>query len=209
MTTKGPADFVSDVDRSAEDLARQRFADAGCTLPVVGEERGGETGERYWIIDPLDGTTNYLSGLPIWGVSIALVDRGRPALGVVAAPALDLHVFGGLPFGLQCTGRLGLQPPRRNRLVAIGRNAGWTPRRRAKTESRLEAEGLTVVSLGSCAVSLALVALGRLAGYVEEHSRLWDCAAGVALCRAAGVRTRLRTDGEAFSVSVDVRRTGA
>ncbi|WP_172296002.1 inositol monophosphatase family protein [Pseudoruegeria sp. HB172150] len=185
VSVKSARDFVSDVDMAAERLARDRLAATCPGIPVVGEEQGGTPGERYWLVDPLDGTTNFLSGLPFWGVSLALMEKGQPVLGAVTAPALGLHLCGG-PGGLECHGPLRGCPHRFNALVAVGRNGNWSPSERAAWELQLERDGQTIVSLGSCAISLALVALGRLGGYVERRTRLWDCAAGEVLCRAAG-----------------------
>ena len=69
--TKGPQDFVSIADREVESLIRTRLAEAFPTDGFLGEESGGEIGERCWVVDPIDGTNNFLRGLPLWGVSIA------------------------------------------------------------------------------------------------------------------------------------------
>lgn len=200
---KGPADFVSSVDRGAEDLARQRLVTLTPGISIVGEENGGEPADEFWVLDPLDGTTNFLSGLPIWGVSIALMRKGRPVLGAIAAPALGFAICGGENAPIAIRGQLGRMSAGFGGLVAVGRNPQWPAAERAELERQLEADGLTIVSLGSCAVSLALVALGRLHGYVEAHSRLWDCAAGTALCRAAGLPARLEMLEGDFAVSID------
>lgn len=202
---KGPTDYVSAVDHEAEKIARQLLAAAFPGVPVVGEEGGGTPAETFLVVDPLDGTTNYLAGLPLWGVSIALVRGDEPVLGAISAPAIDLAVAGGPGVGLFATGMMDRRKGPAPSLVAVGRNQSWSPALRAQEEQRLEQAGHTIVSLGSCSVSLALVALGRLAGYMEAHSRLWDCAAGAALCRAAGATAEIVAERTSFEVSVMAR----
>src|SRR5688500_17842356 len=85
---KGPGDYVTEVDRASERaIAGLRAAEAP-EGPVVGEEAGGESGDRYWLVGPLDGTPNYLHRFPAVGVSVALVAAGRPEVGAVHAPFL-------------------------------------------------------------------------------------------------------------------------
>src|SRR5438876_5493154 len=83
---KGAGDYVSDVDREAEDAVRRILEGQAPGIPVLAEESGGSLAERSWVVDPLDGTTNFLHRFPIVAVSVALVEDGRPSLGVVHAP---------------------------------------------------------------------------------------------------------------------------
>ena len=85
---KGAGDYVSAVDRRSETEVRGVLEDATPDVPLLGEEEGGRRGDRYWVVDPLDGTTNFLHGFPINAVSVALVELGRPVVGVVHAPFL-------------------------------------------------------------------------------------------------------------------------
>jgi myo-inositol-1(or 4)-monophosphatase len=183
--TKGPADYVSEVDRGAEALTIRALGHRFPDIPVVGEEGGGIPADLYWIVDPLDGTANFLSGLPIWAVSIALIENGEPTLGAIALPALGILLVGGEGLPLGVTGDTGVIE---GAAIAygVGRNPRWKREDRQTLEAQLEDCGHHVVCLGSCASSLAFVALGRMAGYVENGVALWDCAAGVALCRASG-----------------------
>lgn len=90
ITTKPDRTPVTDADRAVEQALRAALRDARPHDAVLGEEFGGEpTGGRQWIIDPIDGTTNFLRGLPIWATLIALVEDGEPIVGVAAAPALQ------------------------------------------------------------------------------------------------------------------------
>jgi myo-inositol-1(or 4)-monophosphatase len=183
---KSSTDFVSEADRAVERCIRSQIAKVYPDDLVVGEELGGEKGSAYWLIDPIDGTSNFLSGLPLWAISIAYVEDGRPTLGAVSIPLLSRCLVGGLGHPLQDIGRS--QATAGTSLVfGIGKNEHWPTDRRDQIEALLHPNGLTALTLGSCATSLALVASGELAGYAEGHVGFWDIAAGVALCEAANV----------------------
>jgi myo-inositol-1(or 4)-monophosphatase len=83
--TKGPQDFVSIADREVEALIRARLAEAFPGDGFLGEESGGAAGERCWVVDPIDGTNNFLRGIPLWGVSVAYAIAGEPVIGHVSA----------------------------------------------------------------------------------------------------------------------------
>ena len=85
---KGRADYVTAVDRRAEEAVRDVLAKETPELTVVGEELGGEAATDYWLVDPIDGTTNYIHRFPAVGVSVALVSHGLPVAGAVHAPYL-------------------------------------------------------------------------------------------------------------------------
>ncbi len=195
VETKGFADYVSHVDRTAETLAVDMIKAACPGDAVIGEENGGVDGACCWIVDPVDGTANFLSGLPFWAVSIAFVENGEPVLGAVTLPALQSRFTGGIDRPLECLGSLQNLPGAGAIAFGIGRNSTWPSEQRANLERRLEERGHHIVCLGSCAASLALVAAGRLGGYVEHRVRLWDCAAGHALCRSAGAYSRISNNG--------------
>jgi myo-inositol-1(or 4)-monophosphatase len=86
--TKGFQDFVSEADTSVERLVRDRLGAAFPGETVLGEEMGGVADDAYWIIDPIDGTANFLRGSPLWGISLGFVRNGRPEIGIVAVPVL-------------------------------------------------------------------------------------------------------------------------
>ncbi len=195
VETKGFADYVSHVDRTAEAIAVDMIKTACPDDAVIGEENGGNGGERCWIVDPVDGTANFLSGLPFWAVSIAFVEAGEPVLGAVALPALQSQFTGGRDRPLDVRGNLQKLPGPGAIAFGIGRNPIWSRDERTQLECLLETRGHHIVSLGSCAASLALVAAGRLSGYVERRVRLWDCAAGHALCRSAGIDSHISNRG--------------
>jgi myo-inositol-1(or 4)-monophosphatase len=192
--TKGAGDYVTEVDRASEAEIRRVLEEQAPGIPVFGEEGGGDRGVRYWAVDPLDGTTNYLHGFPIVGVSIALVEHGTPVVGVVYAPLLqETYVAAdgraemwvpddpGIP--VQASDR----PPERA-IVGTGfpfRNKELVPRYLAMFERCFERfEDLR--RPGAAAMDLAWVAAGVFDGFFELNLSTWDVAAGAALVRAAG-----------------------
>lgn len=198
VEAKSSGDLVSEADRAVEltlrRLLAQHFPDDG----ILGEELGGTPTGRFWAVDPIDGTANFLSGLPLWTLSLGLMDQGQPVAGGILAPALGLMVVGEASGALR---ESGLAPGSRSSdppCIGIGRNPRWPTSDRLATETGVEAAGLAPRLLGSCALSLMFVATGRLIGYIEPRvGGLWDCAGGLALCRAAGLPTafKLHPDG--------------
>lgn len=202
VESKGPADFVSAVDRQAETMARGLIRKTLPGAAIFGEEGGGETGDSFWIVDPIDGTANYLSGLPVWAVSIAYIEHGHPVAGAIAMPALNTTLFAATGTGLQVRGALSVRRGSRAVSVGVGRNGRWDESERHGLEADFAKAGYGLVCTGSCAASLAFVALGRLAGFVERHVKLWDCAAGVLLCAEAGAIAELRMKEDPTDVDV-------
>ncbi len=170
---------------------------AASPYPVLSEEAGwsGAAGPRFWAVDPLDGSVNYLLGYPHVGVSIALVDDGQPVLGAFYNFVLNEMFFGAVGQGAELNGR-AMQVSDVTRapegLLATGIPA------RARTDQAFAAQ-LTarmlafrkVRMIGSAAAALCNVAAGRADAYWEEAIMLWDVAAGCALVRAAGGRVQI------------------
>ncbi|WP_417584244.1 inositol monophosphatase family protein [Pelagibacterium sp.] len=202
VSAKGPQDFVSTADIDAERMARQLIAERFPNDAILGEEAGGELADSCWIIDPIDGTTNFLSGLPLWSVSIAYVQDGVPVVGALALPMMGDLVAAASGSGVR-RNRRPLAPVQRSgpKLAGIGRNLPWLAEGYRDTERLLEAAGYSLVSLGSCATELAFVALGSLEGYVQHQVSIWDIAAGVIVCREAGLLVDV-TPGPTAKVNV-------
>lgn len=193
---KGAGDYVTDVDRESERVIGTILA-ADSPFPVVGEEAGGETAEAYWLVDPLDGTTNFVHGFPAVGVSIALIEDGRPVVGVVYSPFLAetyLAVQGqgssmkreaSEPVQLQISNR-----PIAEGIVATGfpfRDKRLIPRHLAALRRCLEVfEDLR--RPGAASLDLAWVASGVFDGFFELGLNSWDVAAGALLVEEAGGR---------------------
>lgn len=203
VDAKAPGDHVSDADRAVEVTLRAALGAAFPGCGILGEEFGGDPGDRFWAVDPIDGTSNFLSGLPFWTISLGLMDRGQPVLGGIIAPAMGLAAVGGTGQGLRVTGLDPGARPGQPVCIGLGRNARWPAADRHALEARIEAAGLSPRLFGSCALSLMLVATGRLRGYIEARTGgLWDCAGGLALCRAAGLPAEFKVHADG---TVDVQ----
>lgn len=208
VSMKGAGDFVSRADLAAEKIIRDELTEARPNYGWLAEESDevqGKDPTRRWIVDPLDGTTNYLHGLPHWAVSIALEFKGEVVAGVVFDPAKDemfvaekgqgaflnetrLRVSGrskliesifatGLPFG----GRADLPETLQDLARVLPACAG-------------------VRRWGAAALDLAYVAAGRYDGFWERRLNAWDMAAGLVIVReAGGLVEPLRRGGDALA----------
>jgi myo-inositol-1(or 4)-monophosphatase len=203
QTKSSPTDVVTRMDRAAEELIRSRILAERPGDAILGEE-GGQVGiadgpgaRVRWIVDPLDGTVNYLYGLPDWSVSIAAELDGRVSAGVVCVPrraAMYTAVLGGGAW-LRPLGDGG--PPRRLRCNAgvplaaalIATGFGYAAARR-RVQGRVVSAVLPVVRDirrgGSCAVDLCSLASGQVDGYYERGVQPWDIAAGGLVAAEAG-----------------------
>jgi len=192
-TLKGAQDWLTEADGAVEQMLSDALLSAFPSDGFQGEEGGAtRAGALRWVVDPIDGTSNYARGAPRWCVSLGLLDGGVPVLGVLAAPAL------GETFAA-CQGRgatLNGAPIRAAETGSLSRaiiEAGWSPRvKLAEYQAlcaRLQAEGVMLRNGGSGALGLADVAAGRMDGYAELHINLWDCAAALAVLQEAGAVT--------------------
>lgn len=187
---KGAGDHVTAADHESEDAIRAFLERETPETPVLGEESGGRVGERYWLVDPLDGTTNFLLGLPAVGVSVALVAGGRPLVGAVAGPLLGLSFSAARGQGAWSEGRrLGVSDrPVGAAVVAVAfpfRRKDLFPRYRAVFD-RVFAEVEDVRRVGAASLDLAWVAAGVFDGFLELSLGAWDVAAGALLVEEAG-----------------------
>lgn len=196
-TKSSPTDVVTEMDRAAERLIRRMIAGVRPGDAILGEE-GGETGHGAavrWIVDPLDGTVNYLYGLADWAVSIAAEAAGSVVAGAVVVPQRDeefsavlgggawLRAGGADPVRLQCNRQVQLD----RALVATG--FGYDARLR-RVQGQVLADVLPAVRDirrgGSCAVDLCSLASGTVDAYYERGVNYWDIAAGGLIAREAG-----------------------
>ena len=198
-TKSSPVDVVTEADRVVERLIRDRLAAARPGDAILGEEGGataGATGVR-WVVDPIDGTVNFLYGLPQYAVSIAAEAGGQVVAGVVLNAATGVEYAATLGGGARRDGtplRVRETVPLGERLIAtgFGYDAGLRAVQAAAV-ARLLPRIRDIRRLGSCALDLCLVAEGLLDGYVEEGVHDWDHAAGGLVLREAGGRTELTT----------------
>ncbi|ESX26167.1 inositol monophosphatase family protein [Mesorhizobium sp. LSJC264A00] len=194
VSMKGPGDYVSQADRKAEDILFAELSKVRPGYAFLMEERGmiaGDDDQHRWIVDPLDGTTNFLHGIPIFSISIALERQGQLVAAVIYNPAMDeLYTAerGGGAFmndrRLRVAGRskltdcvIGCGVPHLGR----GQHGNFLVELR-----NVMAEVSGVRRLGSAALDLAYVAAGRMDGFWETGLSAWDIAAGLLLIREAG-----------------------
>ncbi len=194
VSSKGPGDFVSRADMKAEEILQEELMEARPNYGFLGEENGevkGEDPTRRWIVDPLDGTTNFLHGLPHWAISIALEHKGEIVAAVIFNPAgeemfiaekgggawlndkrirvsgrrsmIEMIFATGLPFG----GRGDLPDTLQDLARILPACAG-------------------VRRWGAASLDLAYTAAGRYDGFWERRLQPWDIAAGLLLIKEAG-----------------------
>jgi myo-inositol-1(or 4)-monophosphatase len=194
VSAKGPGDFVSRADMKAEATIREELTEARPNYGWLGEETGGAAGKdptRRWIVDPLDGTTNYLHGIPHWAVSIALEHKGEIVAAVVYDPAKDEMFVAEKGAGAYLNNRRLRVSGRRDMITMIfgtGIPFGGSPLLplTLKDMARLTPRTAGIRRLGVASLDLAYVAAGRLDGFWERNLNAWDIAAGLLLVREAG-----------------------
>lgn len=194
ISRKGPADFVSNADRKAEEILFAELSRARPTYGFLMEERGvveGSDPDNLWVVDPLDGTTNFLHGIPMFAVSVALVRAGVPYAGAIYNPIADelfiaergagaflndrrLRVAARLKLA-DCVVCCGLPHMARGDHAEFNRELGVVQKQVA---------GLR--RTGSAALDLAWVAAGRFDAFWERGLAQWDMAAGLVMVREAG-----------------------
>ncbi|MFE7759033.1 inositol monophosphatase family protein [Streptomyces sp. NPDC057418] len=194
-TKSSPIDVVTEMDIRAEKLITGFLAEHRPADGFLGEEGASSEGSSgiRWVIDPLDGTVNYLYGLPTWAVSIAAERDGERVVGVVEAPMRreTFHaVLGGGAFGNGEALHCRPAPPLGEALVSTGFNYVTEVRtHQAAVAQRLIPRLRDIRRGGSAAVDLCDVAAGRLDGYYERGLHPWDLAAGDLIAREAGALT--------------------
>lgn len=185
---KGHQDFISAADSAVERLLKERLIGAFPTDAFLGEETGGNRGAHLWVVDPIDGTANFVRGLPHFCVSVALLVGGEMTLAAILDPVLEELYFARRGRGATRNERpVAVSPTVRMREAAI--EIGWSPRvanaRYLECLSRTLAAGAAVRRGGSGALGLAYVADGRSDAYAELHINAWDCLAGLLIVREA------------------------
>lgn len=194
VTSKGQQDMVSDADVAVENLIRARLAVAYPTDGFLGEETGHADfadSRGIWVVDPIDGTQPFLSGLPTWCVSIAYVRGDEVVFGLVNNPAAGELFCGGSEIPSTRNGAgLTLHPGAAltDGLTFLGCSARVTAEQVVPVLDRLLRAGGMFVRNGSGALGLCDVACGRLIGYVEPHINSWDCLGAVGVLQGTGAR---------------------
>jgi myo-inositol-1(or 4)-monophosphatase len=195
VSIKGPGDFVTSADRKAEKTIFEELSKARPGYGFLMEESGvveGSDKTHRWLVDPLDGTLNFLHGLPIFSVSIALEREGQVVAGVVYSPATDEMYVAEKGQGAWSSNRRLRVAARQDFADALV-GFGVAPLGRADLHPRFKAELSAVLAragnvrrLGSAALDLAFLAAGKLDAFWERGLNPWDMAAGILLVREAG-----------------------
>ena len=194
VSRKGAADFVTRAALAAEKIIREELMEARPTYGFLGEETGAVEGQdptRRWIVDPLDGTTNFLHGLPHWAVSIALEHKGQIVAGVVYDPTKDELFFAEKGAGAwmnETRIRASVRHRIDESIYATGIPFATRPELPAtlKDLAALMPACAGVRRFGSASLDLAYVAAGRFDGFWERDLRVWDLAAGIVIAKEAG-----------------------
>ncbi|MEU4802395.1 inositol monophosphatase family protein [Actinosynnema sp. NPDC023587] len=205
--TKSTAtDVVTAADRASEQLVRARLAELRPGEPVVGEEEGGDAVEGLtWVVDPIDGTVNYLYGIPHYAVSVAAQVDGVSVAGAVVEPASGRVWTAATGAGAWLDGRrLAVSAASRLDLSLLGYGFAYRADRRkrqAETWAGLAPLLRDLRRAGAASLDLCAVAAGRLDAYAEHALGRWDWAAGALLAREAGAVVHL--PGEAPELGTD------
>lgn len=194
VSRKGPGDFVSEADRRTENILHEELHKARPGFGFLMEEGGaieGENANERWIIDPIDGTTNFLHGMPHFAISIALEREGEIVAGVVYNPAADEMFQAEKGRGAWLADRRLRVAGRKHfdeAVIATGLPfVGKTGHARALKElHQVMSQTAGIRRMGSAALDLAWVAAGRYDAYWERGLKSWDIAAGLLLVREAG-----------------------
>ena len=190
---KGVQDLVSEADKAVETLLMKRFSQSFPDDGFLGEESGAHGDrENLWVIDPIDGTANFLRGLPYWSISIAYVSAGQVELGVIYDPIVGELFAAQRGAGASRDG----EPIRASNCAEMAQcTFGLSFSRRMSIETYKTIIGRLLQSageyrrMGSAALMLAHVADGRLDGYYTAHLNSWDVLAGLLIAREAGAWT--------------------
>ena len=205
VSSKGPGDFVSRADKRAQETIREALMAARPSYGFLGEEEKeieGADPTRRWIVDPLDGTTNFLHGLPHWAISIALEHKGQIVAGVVYDPVKDemFHAEKGNGAWLN---ESRLRVSGRNRMIESIFATGIPFAGRGDLPATVQdlARLMPVVAgvrrFGAASLDLAYVAAGRYEGFWERGLKAWDMAAGIVIVReAGGIVEAIRPDSD-------------
>ena len=206
---KGERDYVTQVDLQVESVVRDYLAERTPEIPFFGEENGGGNPSKgaCWVLDPIDGTVNFMRGNPLCAISLALMLEGRPIIGVIDFPFLIERFTAVRGHGAKLNGKaihVSSRAVAEEAVISMGDFAvGEGSQSRVKVAQRLITElstnVLRVRMLGSAAADLAWLAAGRLDASLTLSNNPWDVQAGVLLVEEAG-GTVFDADGQSHSL---------
>jgi myo-inositol-1(or 4)-monophosphatase len=196
LHSKGDRDMASDTDIAVEQTVREHLAKVTPEIAFLGEEEGAHPGEGElsWVLDPIDGTVNYVHGVPLWGISLGLVDGNRQVAGVLDFPMLGTRYLAADGLGATRNAeaiRASKTTELSEALVmagdfAVDENAAEKNRARFALIELLVPRVQRIRMLGTAALHLALVADGSLDAAVMFSNKPWDTSAGAVIAREAG-----------------------
>lgn len=187
---KSHQDFITAADLAVEQVIREKILKHFPDDSILGEEQGASGNSKsIWVIDPIDGTTNYMHGLPEWAVSIAYCRDEQIACGVIYAPDISALISASKGNGARLNDQQihvsNCSQPE-NALVLLGRSARHGAKDYLKNIQNVLEKGMEYRRNGSAAYSLLSVAAGRAEGYYEAHLNSWDALAGLLIVNEAG-----------------------
>ncbi len=192
ISFKGPQDYLTEVDREIEELIAARLHRVFPRDGLIGEETRGrkaQEGEPVWVVDPIDGTSNFARGVAHFCVSVACVSAGRVEVGVVYDPMRE-ELFSGRRGGGARLNGAAMRASPATALAQSSVEVGWNnragPAKSLALLGRVASTGAAPLLTGSGALGVVYVAAGRREGYVEYHMNAWDCLAGILLVGEAG-----------------------
>jgi len=188
---KGPQDYLTATDGEVEKLVRGRLLSAFPEDSFLGEEDGGQVSARTWVVDPIDGTSNFARGIAYFCVSIAFVLEGVASIGVIYQPMSDELFAAATGFGATLNGEpIHVSKATRldQALVEVGRASRQPQAIYLAMLDEVMRTGAGIRGAGSGALAVANVACGRVDACYETHMYSWDCLAGLVLVTEAGGR---------------------
>ena len=183
VSVKGPSDYVSSADKKAEKIIIEELMKARKKFSIISEENGTRINsdqDNVWIIDPIDGTTNFLHGIPHFAISIALKSNNEIVSGLIYDPIKDEMFYAEKNNGAYLNNKSIRVSKRKSLEDCLFATGG-----KEKLNDILN-ENLTIRKSGSAALDMAYVASGRIDGYFQKNLNLWDVAAGIVITKEAG-----------------------
>jgi myo-inositol-1(or 4)-monophosphatase len=188
---KGPQDYLTATDGEVEKLVRGRLLSAFPGDTFLGEEDGGQVSSRTWVVDPIDGTSNFARGIAHFCVSIAFVLDGVASIGVIYQPMTDELFAAAAGLGATLNGepiKTTAVTTLDKSLLEVGRASRQPQATYLAMLDKVMATGAAIRGAGSGALAVANVAAGRCDACFETHMYSWDCLAGLVLVKEAGGR---------------------
>ena len=185
VSVKGPSDFVSSADKKVEKTLISELKKARPNYSIISEEGGSETNkdtENFWIIDPIDGTTNFLHGVPHFAISIALKSNNEIVSGLIYDPIKDEMFYAEKNNGAYFNNKR-IRVSKRKKMEYCLFASGKIDNENIKQKTNAK---LSIRKSGSAALDMAYVAAGRYDGYYQKNLNLWDIAAGIIIVKEAG-----------------------